>query len=101
MSKMDLPCDVVEVVDGTQALAMGLERALALIILGITMPRLSGIKVLQRLREARPHVLVLMLCMYSSWGYVRQCLRAGAAGYLTKVSAPAELAPATHAVLGG
>ncbi len=71
-----------------------LEAALAegssveLVVLDLSMPGLSGIALLRRLRERWPHLRVLVFTMHESLSLVEQCLAAGAAGYITKCSPP-------------
>ena len=89
--EMNLPCVVEEAADGIQALSLGLKHAWDLVLLDITMPGLSGIKVLERLKQARPGVSIVMLSLHASPGYVRHCLQIGAAGYISKDSAAVEL----------
>jgi DNA-binding NarL/FixJ family response regulator len=65
------------------------------------MPRLNGIEVVRRLREAVPHVRVLVLTMHERDEYVLQAVRAGAAGYLVKDSAAEELLAAVRSLHAG
>lgn len=71
------------------------------LLLDITMKDMSGLEVAERVRVRQPAVKVLILSMHSSEEYVLQALRAGAAGYLLKDAATAELELALHAVLRG
>jgi DNA-binding NarL/FixJ family response regulator len=101
LGEMSLPCSVAEAEDGPQALALGLEQPWDLVILDINMPGLSGLKVLDRLKRARPDLVVLIVSMNAGRGYIQYCLSAGASGYLAKESAPAELEAAVQTVLAG
>jgi DNA-binding NarL/FixJ family response regulator len=92
---------VAEAADGHDALAAIAEWLPDVAILDITMPGLSGIQVLARIRVEYPQVRVIMLSMHDNEAYVRQALRAGATGYLLKDSSPVELELAIRAVAQG
>ena len=63
--------------------------------------RLNGLDATARVAAANPHVRVLILSMNATEEYVLQALRAGAAGYLLKNIAPAELEQAIRTVAKG
>lgn len=71
------------------------------LILDLTMPGRSGLDVLSDLRVERPSLPVLVLSMQSEQQYGKRVLKAGAAGYLHKDSAPEELMHAIRKVLSG
>ncbi len=71
------------------------------LLLDISMPDRSGIEVLKQIRKEKPALAVLMLSMHREDQYAIRSLRAGAAGYLTKQSAPRELVTAIRQVAGG
>jgi two-component system, NarL family, invasion response regulator UvrY len=72
-----------------------------LVILDITMPGRSGLDVLRDLKALRPKLPVLILSMHSEAQYGKRILRAGAAGFMNKESAPEELIKAVQKVLAG
>ncbi len=72
-----------------------------LVILDITMPGRSGLDVLRDLKALRPKLPVLILSMHSEAQYGKRVLRAGAAGFMNKESAPEELIKAVQKVLAG
>jgi DNA-binding NarL/FixJ family response regulator len=92
---------VAQAADGVEAL----EKAMALrpdvVIVDLSMPRLSGIEVVRRLCEALPATRVLVLTMHQEDAYILQAVRAGASGYLVKDSASAELLTAVRNVHAG
>jgi DNA-binding NarL/FixJ family response regulator len=92
---------VVEASDGTTALERLRSEEWDLAILDITMPGMTGLDVLRQARRVWPELCVLILSMHSSPVYVSQSLKAGAAGYLSKESAPEEMIAAVEAVLAG
>jgi two-component system invasion response regulator UvrY len=72
-----------------------------LLILDITMPGRGGLDVLRNVRTLRPKLPVLVLSMHPEDQYGKRVLRAGAAGYMNKESAPEELVKAVRKVLSG
>jgi DNA-binding NarL/FixJ family response regulator len=85
--------------DGAEALRIGLGGGIDLAILDVAMPRLTGIQVAAELRRRVPEVRVLMLSVHDSERYRSESLRAGAAGYVVKTVAAAELAAACRAAM--
>jgi DNA-binding NarL/FixJ family response regulator len=71
------------------------------VLLDIAMSEMNGLEAARRVHEEFPDVRVLMLSMHANEEYVRQAMRAGAAGYLLKDAAPTELALALRAILRG
>lgn len=71
------------------------------VVLDITMPGRDGMDVLKQLRSEKPELPVLMLSIHPEEQYALRALRAGAAGYLTKESAPDELVVAIQKVSRG
>jgi len=92
---------VAEASDGREALQLAAEHQPDLVILDVAMPVLNGIETTARLHRQFPAIRVLVLSMHSNEEYVQQALRAGAAGYLLKKSAVAELEAALRAVQAG
>lgn len=91
--------DVVgEAEDGTSAVALALSLRPDVIVLDLSMPGLTGLDVLARLREQAPEVRVLILSIHEDEEYVLQSVRAGALGYMRKDSSPAELRDAVRVV---
>jgi len=72
-----------------------------LAVLDISLPDRSGIELLKQIKAEKPRLPALMLSMYAEDQYAVRAMRAGAAGYLTKESAPEELAAAVRKIAGG
>lgn len=72
-----------------------------LVILDINLPGTSGLEILTDLRQAYPDLPILILSGHSEDQYAMRALKAGAAGFLSKGSAPEELVLAVRKVLGG
>jgi len=72
-----------------------------LLVLDINMPGRSGLDILREIKQAHPRLPVIILSMQPEDQYAMRCLRAGAAAYINKDSAPEELAKATMTILRG
>jgi len=59
-----------------------------IILLDISMPDKSGLDALKEIKQAKPRTPILILSIYPEAQYAVRVLKAGAAGYLTKDSAP-------------
>jgi DNA-binding NarL/FixJ family response regulator len=92
---------VGEARDGREALALMAETRPQVLLLDISMPGMNGLEVAARAAEQYPEVKVIILSMHATEQYVGQALRAGAAGYLLKDSAPTDLETAIKAVARG
>jgi two-component system, NarL family, invasion response regulator UvrY len=64
-------------------------------------PGRSGLDILPDLRKLQPRMPILVLSGYSEDEFALRCLRAGAAGYLTKTAVPEELVKALSKVITG
>lgn len=90
-----------EAADGHEALNVIKSGPCDVVLLDITMPYKSGLDVLKELHAESPRLPVLVLSMHAEDQYAVRVLRAGAAGYLTKESAPAKLVQAIRKVVRG
>jgi len=70
-------------------------------LLDITLPGKSGLDLLKEFKAARPKLPVLILSAHAEDQFAVRALKAGAGGYMTKESAPEELAKAIRKVLAG
>jgi DNA-binding NarL/FixJ family response regulator len=71
------------------------------ILLDISMPKLNGIEATRQLRGLLPQCKLIMVTMHADATYVRETLRAGAAGYVLKRAAASELVRAIREVMNG
>lgn len=71
------------------------------IVADISMPHLNGIEAMIQLKKENDDIKVVFLTMHHEPAYARRALEAGAAGFVVKHSAPAELVMAVHAALKG
>ncbi len=72
-----------------------------MVVLDLTMPGGSGLDVLKQIKHDHPQLPVLILSMHPEDQYAVRTLKAGAAGYLNKESAPEELIQALRKILRG
>lgn len=70
--------------DGEAAVEQALALQPDLILMDVSMPRLSGPEAVRRIKAILPHVRIVMLSVSSDSHYVAQSLAAGADGYLLK-----------------
>lgn len=64
------------------------------ITLDVSMPGISGIRLLPQLRAAMPDTVIVIVSMESSRLYVDEAYRRGADGYVAKSKTPSDLIPA-------
>ena len=87
--------------DGEEALALVAEHEPDLLVLDITMPKMTGLEVTKELRAAGSETPILVLSMHDDPEYVLEAVRAGADGYILKDVSPSELREAVEAVHSG
>jgi DNA-binding NarL/FixJ family response regulator len=92
---------VAEFADGESAYQWLCANEADVLILDLTMPGRGGLATLQRLRQRLPELRVLVFTMHESAELAGQTLRIGAAGYITKSSAPESLVVAVHEIAAG
>src|SRR5438876_7328995 len=90
-----------EATNGREVLEQLSARSWDVLVLDITMPGRSGLDILREVRQLAPRLPVLVLSMHSEEQFASRVLKAGAAGYLPKESAPEELVKAIRKVCGG
>src|SRR5215813_11205968 len=90
-----------EAADGHEAMQVIRKQPCDVVLLDITMPNKSALDVLKELHAESPRLPVLVLSMHPEDQYAVRVLRAGAAGYVTKESAPAKLVQAIRKVVRG
>jgi DNA-binding NarL/FixJ family response regulator len=87
--------------DGRALVKAARELRPDVIVADISMPHLNGIEALALLKQDNPTVRVVFLTMHRDTAYARRALALGAAGFVLKHSAPAELVLALRAALQG
>ena len=86
---------------GFQAMDCLRHERFHLAIVDLSMPGMSGLDLIQRIKADYPSVAVLVLSMHAEEQYALRAFKAGANGYLTKDSAPGELVAAVRKVAAG
>jgi DNA-binding NarL/FixJ family response regulator len=92
---------VGEAADGLTACERVLELRPDVVVMDVSMPGVGGAQAAERIKRECPGVKVLALTVHEDKGYLRQLLTAGAAGYVLKRAAPAELIRAIRTVAAG
>ncbi len=87
--------------DGTEALRLVRDETWDLLLTDLSMPGRSGLELLRLVREEAPRLPILVLSMHEEQQYAVRAMRAGAAGYLNKDSAPEHLVAAIRKVVSG
>ncbi len=92
---------VAEAEDGREAVARVLETDADLVVLDISMPRMTGLDAAREITRRRPATRALMLSMHDNEEYFFQALKAGASGYVLKSAADRDLVEACRAAMRG
>lgn len=90
-----------EVSDGRMAVKSSKELEPDVVLMDIAMAGMNGLEATRRIRQESPRIKVLMLSMYTNEEYLKEALRAGAAGYLLKDADRNELELAINVVWRG
>ncbi len=90
-----------EAVDGRDAVDQVEVKKPDVVVMDITMPKLSGIDATKEIIGTHPDTKVIALSIHSGEKFVREMLDAGASGYLLKDEMPEELIKAIQAVVKG
>ena len=90
-----------EASDGREVLDLIKAHQPEVVLMDISMPGLNGLQALARITRDFPHVRVIILSMHPNDECVLQALKSGAAGYLLKKAATAELQAALNSVVAG
>lgn len=93
--------EIAETADSDDLLNRVMREHWDVVISDISMPGRGGLEVLQQIRQQYPKLPVLILSIHPEDQYAVRVLRAGASGYLSKVSAQGEVVKAVHKVLLG
>jgi DNA-binding NarL/FixJ family response regulator len=92
---------VAEADDGERALVMLGADPYDAAVLDLSMPGRSGIELLGEIKHRHPELPVLIMSLHGEEQFAVRALRAGAAGYLTKSSAPEHLVAAVTKIVRG
>jgi DNA-binding NarL/FixJ family response regulator len=87
--------------DGAEAVALAHSLQPDIAVLDVAMPELNGLDATREIRACCPETEIVILSMHEGEDYLREALRAGAAGYVLKRAAAKELVGAIQAVQRG
>jgi DNA-binding NarL/FixJ family response regulator len=90
-----------EAADGEQAIMQAEALRPDVVLMDLVMPRLDGVGAMRELRRRLPDTRVIVLTSFAEDERLLPAIQAGAAGYLLKNVAPAELARAVRAAHAG
>ncbi|QEH33429.1 Oxygen regulatory protein NreC [Aquisphaera giovannonii] len=92
---------VGEAADGETACRKAEELRPDVLVMDVSMPRMSGVEATERLRQSRPELRILALTLHEDKGHLRRMLQAGASGYILKLATGEELLRALRVVAAG
>jgi two-component system, NarL family, response regulator NreC len=86
---------------GREAVRQVKDRDPDIAVMDVSMPDMGGAEATEQIKRECPRVRVLALTRHDDQGYLRRLLRAGAAGYVLKISAADDLINAIRIVAAG
>jgi DNA-binding NarL/FixJ family response regulator len=92
---------VGEAADGAEAIGAALDVDPHLVVMDVSMPRMTGLQATRELARRAPAVRVLMLSIHDDEQYFFEALAAGASGYVLKSAVDRELVEACRAAMRG
>lgn len=92
---------VGEAQNGHEVLQRLRELEFDVLLMDMSMPGKGGIDLIKQVHAERPKLRILVLSMHEEQQYAVRAIKAGAAGYLTKESATAQLVAAIRKVAAG
>lgn len=91
----------VEAADGEAALKAAEEFKPDIMLLDISMPKLSGLDIITRIKRVSPRTKIIIISVYKLGAYILKALRCGVNGYINKDNVAEELIPALSRVSAG
>lgn len=90
-----------EAADADQALEVVEKFKPDILLLDISMPKISGLDVIARIKRVSPLTKIIIISVHKLGAYVLKALRQGVSGYLNKDNVAEELVRALQRVMGG
>ena len=87
--------------NGAEAVTLAQELGPDVVVMDLSMPELTGLQAMERLRQSKPNAKVLVLTRHADRAFVQRLLQSGANGYVLKRSASEELVRAIQHVAAG
>jgi DNA-binding NarL/FixJ family response regulator len=95
-------CQVVaQAADGNEAVELAHKTRPDIVVTDLSMPRLSGLEVVKRIRSSLNGTKTLVLTVHEEDEYILPIIRAGASGFLNKDTSVAELMMAIKTIHAG
>jgi two-component system invasion response regulator UvrY len=92
---------VAEAGNGAEVLRSIRDVQFDVLLLDVSMPGKSGLDLLRQIRKDNPRMPILMVSSFPEDQYALRSIKAGASGYITKMSAPADLVSAVRTIASG
>ena len=92
---------VGEAAGGVEAIELVEKNNPEVLILDLSMPDLDGISVTRKIKSQFPALKILILTLHEDEALLKEAIKAGAAGYILKRAAEAELISAIRTILRG
>jgi len=92
---------VGEVEDGREAIRLTERLEPDLVLMDLSMPRMSGMDAIREIKKRCPETKVIVLTVHKTEEYILASLDAGAEGYVLKDASHAELSMCIHHVIKG
>ncbi len=92
---------VGEAQDGREAVEKASSLLPDVILMDVSMPRMTGIEATRQIKREFPHIGIIALTMYDEQQYIFDLVRAGATGYLLKDTDSAQIVLAIQAIYRG
>jgi two-component system invasion response regulator UvrY len=92
---------VAEAGNGAEVLRAMRDTPFDVLLLDVSMPGKSGLDLMRQVRKDNPRLPILIVSSFPEDQYALRSIRAGASGYITKMSAPGELVSAVRTVATG
>jgi DNA-binding NarL/FixJ family response regulator len=90
-----------EAADGNEVMKLVREREFDVLVTDLSMPGRSGMELIKLVKAEKPKLRILVLSMHQEMQYAVRAIKSGASGYLTKESAPGQLAQAIRKIASG
>jgi DNA-binding NarL/FixJ family response regulator len=92
---------VAEAADGPDAVRAARRADAGLVVMDVSMPRMTGLQAARQIARHAPQTRVLMLSIHDNEQYFLEALAAGASGYVLKSAVDRELVAACRATMRG
>src|SRR2546427_2954428 len=87
--------------DGQEAVEKARKLQPDVILMDVSMPRMTGVEATRAIKRESPHIGIVALTMYDEEKYIFDLVRAGATGYLLKDSDSAQIISAIRSIYKG